>query len=162
MRERRGHCFDGAVFAAAALRHHGERARLVDIQAVRDDDHVLAIYRRHNCYGAVAKSNFAGLRFREPIYRTIRELALSYFEYYFNMNREKSMRQYTVPLDLSRFDALSWETDDAAMDAIGDKLSEIRVTPIITPRMTRGLRRVDRRLYRSGLLGANLKGVYRP
>ena len=70
---------EGALFAAAALRVHGFPSLLLDLEGIRDDDHVLAIFRRHGHWGAIAKSNFSGLRFREPVYRTLRELAMSYF-----------------------------------------------------------------------------------
>lgn len=81
LRERTAHCFDGALFAAAALRCLGYPPLIVDLLPNgRDDDHLLALYRVDGHWGAVAKSNFVGLRFREPIHRTLRELALSYFE----------------------------------------------------------------------------------
>ena len=100
--ERRAHCFDGALFAAAALRLAGHKPLLVDLQAVRDDDHVLAVYRDRGRWGALAKSNFSGLRFRDPIFRDLRELAASYFEDYFNLRGEKTLRNFSVPFDLSR------------------------------------------------------------
>jgi hypothetical protein len=85
LRERKGHCMEGALVAAAALRVNGYPPLLMDLEAVHDDDHVLALYREHGLWGAVAKSNFAGLRFRSPVYRTLRELALSYVEHCFNL-----------------------------------------------------------------------------
>ena len=109
LRERRAHCFDGALFGAAALRRLGHPPALVDLRAVRDDDHVLAVYRVDGCWGAVAKSNFAGLRSREPIHRTLRELVLSYFEAYFNLKGQKTLRQFSPPLSLRQFDRLGWE-----------------------------------------------------
>ena len=78
LRERKGHCLEGALVAAAALRVHGHRPLLMDLEAVRDDDHVVALYRERGLWGGIAKSNYAGLRFRAPVYRTLRELALSY------------------------------------------------------------------------------------
>jgi len=87
LRDRTAHCLEGALLAAAALRMHGAPPLLLDFEAVRDDDHVLAIFKQHNCWGAIAKSNYSGLRFREPVYRTLRELAISYFEHYFNLER---------------------------------------------------------------------------
>src|SRR6202035_2346668 len=82
LRQRKGHCLEGALVAAAALRVHGHPPLLMDLEAVRDDDHVVALYREHGLWGGIAKSNFAGLRFRSPVYRTLRELAMSYFEQY--------------------------------------------------------------------------------
>ena len=80
LRERRVQCMDGALFAAAALRLQGHRPLLLDLEAVQDDDHVLAVFRVGGGWGAIARSNYSGLRYREPIHRTLRELALSYFE----------------------------------------------------------------------------------
>ena len=85
LRNRRAHCMEGAMFAAAALRRLGHKPLIVDLLAVRDDDHVLAVFREHGCWGAIAKSNYVGLRFRSPVYRTIRELAMSYFEHYYTV-----------------------------------------------------------------------------
>ena len=82
---RRGHCMEGSLLAAAALELLGHPPLLVDLEAVRDDDHVLAVFREGGYWGAIAKSNYSGLRFREPVYRSIRELAMSYFEHYFNL-----------------------------------------------------------------------------
>lgn len=161
LRDRKAHCFDGAVLAAAALRRLGEPALLVDLAAVRDDDHVLALFARDGHFGAVAKSNFVGLRYREPIFRTVRELALSYFECYFNLEREKSLRTFSGPVGLDAFDGLGWETDDAAMDAIAAHLYAVPHEPLLTAGQVAGLAPVDDRSFRAQLLGANEKGLYR-
>ena len=95
---RTAHCLEGALLAAAALRVQGQPPLLLDLEAVRDDDHVLAVFKQHNCWGAIAKSNYSGLRFREPVYRTLRELAMTYFEHYFNLEREKTLRKYSRPI----------------------------------------------------------------
>ncbi len=92
----------------------------------RDDDHLLALFKRGGHWGAVAKSNFVGLRYREPIFRTLRELVLSYFEQFYNVEGEKTLRGYTVPMNLRRFDRLPWMTEDAPLDLIADHLDEIR------------------------------------
>src|SRR4051794_17076174 len=81
LRDRTAHCMEGAMFGAAAFRMLGQAALLLDLEAVRDDDHVLAIFQRRGCWGAVAKSNYSGLRYREPVYRSLRELVMSYFEH---------------------------------------------------------------------------------
>ena len=95
LRERKGHCLEGALVAAAALRVNGHPPLLMDLEAVHDDDHVVAIFRERGLWGGIAKSNFAGLRFRAPIYRTLRELALSYFEQYYNLRGERTLRAYS-------------------------------------------------------------------
>lgn len=163
IRERRAHCLDGGLFGAMALRRLGYPPLVIDLLPVpgRDDDHVLAIYREHGCLGAVAKSNHVGLRFREPVYRTYRELVMSYFEVYFNVLKEKTLRAYTVPMDLSKFDRLGWEVNDSAVDAIEKKMKTLRAFPIITPAMAAGLNLVDERSYAGHTLGTDMAGVYK-
>jgi hypothetical protein len=163
LRERMAHCFDGALFGAAALRCLGYPPLILNMPAiVQDDDHLLALYKRDRHWGAVAKSNFVGLRFREPIYRTLRELVMSYFEQFYNVERKKTLRSYTVPLNLKAFDKLNWMTSDESLERIGERLDEIRKVRILTRRMIAGLSLVDKRSYQAGLLGANEAGLYRP
>jgi hypothetical protein len=162
LRDRRAHCFDGAVFAAAALERLGHLPLVLDLRAVRDDDHVIALFRRDRHWGAVAKSNCAGLRFREPIHRSFRELALSYFEFYFNVQSEKTLRGYSPAVDLRRWDAAGWRTGDAAMAAIADRLDAVRHDSLLSPAMIGALRPVDPRTYAAGLLGADDAGLFRP
>lgn len=160
--ERRAHCFGGALFGAAALERIGHPPLLVDLRAQDDDDHVLAVFRRFGCWGAVAKSNFVGLRFREPIHRTLRELAVSYFEGYYALDRRKSLREYSATVDLRRFDALNWRADPAAQDAIADALDAQRHYPILARSMRRALSPVDDRTYHGGMVGTDLAGAYDP
>lgn len=112
--------------------------------------------------GAVAKSNFVELRFREPIYRTLRELVMSYFEQFYNVEREKTLRSYTVPLNLKAFDRFDWMMSDEPLERIGQRLDEIRKIRVLTRRMIAGLSPIDERSYRAGLFGANRTGLYRP
>jgi len=160
--DRIAHCYDGAVFAAMALRRLGYPPLIVDMDGVRDDDHVLALFKRNGRFGALAKSNFTGLRYREPVYASLRELVMSYFESYYNVAREKTLRQYTRPLNLAAFDSLDWNYSDAALDVIGDRLSEIRIFKIMSPAMERSLSPVDKRTFDAGLIGANKAGLFRP
>ncbi len=163
VRDRVAHCFDGAVFAAAMLRRLGYPPLILDmLPNDRDDDHLLALFKRDGHWGAVAKSNFVGLRFREPVYRALRELVMSYFEQYYNVQGEKTMRAYTVALNLTRFDKLNWMTADGTMDRIADRLGEIRQFPVITPEMAAGLSPVDKRSYQGGMLGVNSAGLFKP
>jgi hypothetical protein len=163
LEDRQAHCLDGGLFAAAALRRLGYPPVIIDMLPVpgRDDDHVLAIFRQGKGIGAIAKSNYVGLRFREPVYRSMRELVMSYFEAFFNTFKEKTLRGYTVPLDLRKLDQLNWETDDHAADAIEQQLKHLRVTPVITPEMEKGLSLVDQRFYDGMTLGVDPKGVYK-
>lgn len=163
LRERRGHCFDGALFAAAALRRLGYPPLVIDLipEPLADDDHMLAIFQRHGHFGAVAKSNFVGLRYREPVYRSLRELVMSYFEDFFNSLGRKTLRGYSVPLNLTPFDALRWEVDDAGADAIEKRTETLRHFPLLTPEMIRDLAPVDARQLEAGLLGADRAGLYK-
>jgi hypothetical protein len=163
LRDRVAHCFDGALFAAAALRRLGYPPLILEmVPNDLDDDHLLAIYWIDEYWGAVAKSNFVGLRFREPIYRNLRELVMSYFEQYYNVEREKTLRSYTLPLNLKAFDKLNWMTSDESLERIAKKLDEIRKISILTPSMISNLSLVDDRSYREGLFGADKRGLYKP
>jgi hypothetical protein len=163
LRERTAHCFDGAVFAAAALLRIGHPPLILDILSNgRDDEHLLALFKDAGCWGAVAKSNFVGLRFREPVYRTIRELVMSYFEQYYNLEREKTLRGYSGPLNLRRFDRTNWLTADATMELIARRTDEIRRVDLIAASMAERLSPVDERSYHAGLMGADPKGLFEP
>jgi hypothetical protein len=154
LRERTVQCLDGAIFAAAALREQGHRPLLLDLEAVMDVDHVVAVYRVDGCWGSVARSNFSGLRFREPLYRTLRDLAVSYFESYFNLRRQKTLRRYSVPLDLSRFDARGWQTSEENLWWIAEHLVTVRHFSLITTKQVARLASVDRRMWDAGLVGS--------
>jgi hypothetical protein len=141
LREKKASCIEGAIFSAAALRFHGHPPLIVDLTSVRDDDHVIAVFKQHGYWGAIAKSKYTGLQFREPIHRTIRELALSYFEDYFNLKGEKTMRGYSKPINLSRFDKVNWMTTEKDLFCISDYLNEISHKKLLTGKMIRNLRK---------------------
>jgi len=154
MREKTAQCMDGALFAAAALRVQGRPPLILDLEAVRDDDHVLALFRERGHWGAIGRSNYSGLRFREPIHRTLRELVLSYFESYFNLRREKTLRRYARrPVDLSRFDARNWMTSEEDLWFIPHYLEDIPHVSLLTPSQERRLARVDARMFTAGKVG---------
>jgi len=153
LREGVAHCMEGALVGAAALRFLGFPAMLVDLEAVRDTDHVLAVYKLNERWGAVAKSDYAGLRSREPVYRTLRELAMSYFEHYYNPKGEKTLRAYSRPVDLKRFDKRGWISAEDDVWYIPEYLCEIPHTDILSPKIERVLSRMDDRLYKAGRLG---------
>jgi len=156
LRKRIADCSDGALFAAAMLHCLGHRPLVVPLLTIEtDDNHLFAVYRRGKHWGAVAKSNFAGLRFREPVYRSLRELVMSYFEQYYSLYREKSLRYYTRPLDLGAFDKAEWMTSDETLEAIDERLSRGRRIPLLARQMIAGLSPVDERSYRSGTVGTD-------
>jgi hypothetical protein len=148
------HCMEGAALAALALRQLGFPALVMDLKAVRDSDHVIAVYRVHGHWGSVAKSDYTGLRSREPVYGTIRELAMSYFEGYYNAAGEKTLRAFSRPVNLARFDrSISWATTFEDIWAIPDHLCDIPHTSILSKPMERQLARIDQRLYDAGRVG---------
>jgi hypothetical protein len=153
LRERRVQCMDGALFAAAALRVQGHRPLILDLEAVQDVDHVVAVFQVRGRWGSIGRSNYSGLRYREPLYRSLRDLAVSYFESYFNLRRQKTLRRYSVPVDLSRFDGRGWMTAEDDLWDIPDYLANVRHFPLITAAQVRDLATVDRRMFAAGLVG---------
>jgi hypothetical protein len=154
LREGVAHCMEGALVAAAALRLLGHPPLLVDLEAVRDTDHVLAVYRVNGYWGALAKSDYSGLRSREPVYRTIRELVMSYFEHYYNPAGEKTLRAYSRPASLRRFDAIGWMTAERDVWEIPSHLCDIAHVQILNSAALRSVARMDPRLYEAGHLGS--------
>ena len=155
--EATAHCLEGAIFAAAALRANGYPPLLLDFEAENDTDHVIAIYQRDRGWGAVAKSNFTGSRYREPVYRTLRELALSYFNIYCNLRRERTLRRFSGPVNLKRFDRQQWMTTDKPVWFIVYHLFDIKHYPLLTPTMEKKLHRVDERLFQGECCGRAVK-----
>jgi hypothetical protein len=161
--DNKAHCYDGAVFAACALQNLGHPPLIAEmLPNDRDDDHIIALFRRGRYWGSVAKSNFTGLRYREPVYISLRELIMSYFESYFNIRRERKLIGYTSPLNLDRFRRFCWKTNDSTMDLIAGTLDDTSRFRILPPQMYRKLTRIDARSYKAGLLGSDRSGLYRP
>lgn len=153
LREHTAHCLEGAIFAAAALRVNGYPPLLWDLEAIHDVDHVLAVYQYGGHWGAIGKSNYAGLRFREPVYRSLRELAMSYFEQYYNLRRERTLRAYSRPVNLKRFDRLHWMTTEISVWFIPEHLCQAAHTPLLTRLQESRLSRLDARSHAAGLVG---------
>ena len=151
--ERTVQCMDGALFAAAALRVQGHPPLLLDLEAVYDDDHVLAVFRQNGLWGAIARSNYSGLRFREAIHPTIRSLVLSYFESYFNLRRQKTLRRYSLPINISRFDRIEWMTSPEDLWEIPEYLADVPHRWLLPGRIERRLSPVDLRMFEAGLVG---------
>ncbi|MFT3928374.1 MAG: hypothetical protein QM778_37950 [Myxococcales bacterium] len=162
LRDRKAHCFDGACFAALCLARLGHRPLLVDLLPWDDDDHVLALFKRGACWGALAKSNIVGLRYREPVYRSLRELVMSYFDPYFNLSSYRTLRGYTQPLSLSRFDRDLWPVRDNTMDLIADGLDARPKVTLFSAAQIRALTPIDPITYRANLSIADPKGLYKP
>jgi hypothetical protein len=162
MKKRSAHCFEGALFAAAALQFIGYKPLIIDMKAVNDDDHVIAVFKEDGHWGAVAKSNFTSLRFREPVYRSLRELIMSYFDFFFNIYKYKSLRSYSLPFDLTKFDSRNWSTTDEDLEYIGDKIESLHHFPVITKKMISKLSPASETMLKAGMLGSNEKGLYKP
>jgi hypothetical protein len=158
LRERTAHCLEGAIFAAAALRVNGYPPLILDLEAERDSDHVIAVFQEGRCWGAIGSSNFSGLRFRAPVYRSIRELALSYFNDYFNLRRERSLRRFSRPVNLRRFDRLEWMSREDNVWFIAEHLCEIPHTALLSPAAARKLPPVDKRTLGAACHGMRKKG----
>jgi len=163
MRARLANCFDGALFAAAALRQLGYPPLVLDLRPdpKLDDDHVVALFKRFGCWGSVGKSNFVGLRYREPIHRTVREVVVSYFNDYYNSVGDKTLRSWAGPIDLTRVDRLEWMTRDERLDEVGDYLDRARHVPIATRAQIESFAKMDPRSLEAGLLGSRPSGLFK-
>jgi hypothetical protein len=143
LRAKSAHCIEGAMLAACALWVHGEPPIVMDMRAVRDFDHVIALYRRNGCWGAISKTNGVGLRWRDPVYRSLRELAMSYFHEYANRRDLKTLREYSVPYDLRRVDPRIWVTGEKDAWHVAEALEDIRHFRLVGRRMEKTLTRRD-------------------
>lgn len=145
------HCTEGAVLAALAMRVHGQEPLLLDLTANQHDfDHVVALFKKNGKWGAISKTNHAALRYREPIYNSIRELAMSYFHEYIDDQGRKNLRSYSPPVNLRRFDRLGWMTTKEEVDYISEYLAEVRHFPILNRTQIRNLRKADEIEIRAG------------
>ena len=143
LRQRRAHCIEGAMLAACALWVHGEPPLLMDLRAERDYDHVVALFRRGGCWGAISKTNPPLLRWRDPVYRTLRELAMSYLHEYANKRNQKTLRSYSRPFDLRGLDTEVWVTNGKNCWDVGEAVDDIRHYRLITKKQARMLRLRD-------------------
>ena len=144
LRQRRAHCIEGAFVAACALWVHGEPPLVMHMNcAASDYPHVLALFRRGRAWGAISKTNGAVLRFRDPVYRSLRELAMSYFHEYADRQGRKTLRGYSVAFDLRRLDPALWVTCEGACTEAGARLAALRHYPLISNREARLLARRD-------------------
>jgi len=145
LKKRICHCAEGAVLAALALRVHGQPPLVLDLTAAKHDfDHVIALFKKDGKWGAISKTNHSVLRYREPIYNSIRELAMSYFHEYIDNKGRKNLRSFSPPVNLKRFDKLGWMTTREEIDYIPEYLAEVRHFPILNRKQIRNLRKADK------------------
>ncbi len=161
MTDFQSHCLDGGIFAALALARLGHRPLIMDIapDPGMDDDHVLALFQHNGKWGCIAKSNYAFLRFREPVYRNLRELAMTYFESFISVDKVKTLRTYTRPLDLSTF-ASDWTRSEAGIAEISRRLYKRKLIPLITPEDAKNLSLADDRFFQANTLGTNFDWAF--
>jgi len=143
LRERRAHCIEGAMLAAAALWVHGEPPLLMDMRAEHDYDHVVALFRRRGCWGAISKTNGIFLRWRDPVYRTLRELAMSFVHEYANRRDRKTLREFSIPFDLRRVPVSVWASGGEDAWEVCDRLDELRHYRLMSRAQIRSLVRRD-------------------
>lgn len=153
IREQRAHCIEAAMLAALALRVHRQPPVVLQLtSSAHDFDHVITLFKQYGCFGAISKSNHSVLRYRDPVYKTLRELALSYFHEYIDEQGRKTLRSYSVPMHLSRFDARGWMTNEDHNWFIAEALVAARHIPLVTRAQTQLLRRADAMEMRVGAL----------
>src|ERR1700730_18471273 len=144
LRENRAHCIEGALFAAACLAYHGQPSLILNFQASSIDvDHVVTLFRRARLWGAISKTNHAVLRWRDPVYRTVRELAMSYFHEYLAPNGKKSLRAISRPFDLGRHAPESWVTAEQDLEWLQDELNGLHHAPVVPRGLIPGLRDIS-------------------
>ena len=144
LRRRRAHCIEGAFVAACALWVHGDPPLVLHLDCDPSDyPHVVALFRRRGNWGAISKSNGAVLRYRDPIYRSLRELALSYFHEYCSKRGHKTLRSYSAAFDLRRIDPVLWVTHDRACLEANRRLAAVRHYPLLSRRQEKLLSRRD-------------------
>lgn len=162
IKKNHAHCFDGAMFAAAAIEFHGGKPLIIDLRAtVEDDDHILAIYKKNGLFGAVAKSNYVNCRFRDPVYRNLRELALSYFHIYFNLAGTRSLREYSVLFDLSAVTEFNWRTGEEDLSDLGQIVDSVRHFPLIPKATERLITKADSRTFKAETMGVDKRGAFK-
>lgn len=144
LKKRTAHCMEGAMFAAAVLEFHGHAPLVLDLRSEEpDDDHIVCVFKSFGCFGGITKTNHAVLRYREPIYKTVRELVLSFFHEYFMHNGKKTLREYTQPINLNRFNHLNWRTSEKNLFEIPVAIDDAHHYDILTPKQIKNLRRAD-------------------
>jgi hypothetical protein len=152
LRTRRAHCIEGAMLAACTMWVHGKPPLLLDMRAVRDFDHVVALFKHHGCWGAISKTNGIFLRSRDPVYRSLRELAMSYFHEYANRRDHKTLREYSLPYDLRRVDPKIWVTGEKHAWHVAEELDRLRHFKLMAGRHLRAVTRRDPFERRAGVL----------
>lgn len=157
---RDAHCLEGGFMAAAALEFMGHPPLMVSLQAENDDHHVITVYKTKNGWGSLSKSNTALLRGRDPVYQSIRELVMSYFEFYFNTKGEKALYAYSDPINLNRYNDLDWRRTDGNLVELGISFNDLPHYELVGLKDLKKLPRARKLLRDACFLGANPDGLY--
>lgn len=163
IKNQRANCAEGALFAASCLQFHQHLPVILDLKAEEgeDDDHLLALFTQNGCYGAIAKSNFTTLGFREPVYFPLRELVMSYFDFYFTKEGKKTLRAYSIPFGISEFNHLKWQTSEKEIDFIIETMEKTEYHSLLSKTMIKNLSNVSPDLIQAGLLKCNPAGLFK-
>jgi hypothetical protein len=146
IKNKKADCLEGALFASAVLEFHGHKPLILDLRSAKkpfDYDHIIAVWKQDGCFGAISKTNHAVLRYREPVYKTLRELVMSYFHEYFLDSGKKTLREYSKPLDLNKLNRLNWRTTEENLWEIHEVLDDIKHYPILSLKQVKNLRKAD-------------------
>ncbi len=155
-----GHCFEGGLFASAALEFHGFKPLMIDLEAHNDDHHVLSVYRTSTGWGSIAKSNTALLRGRVPFYRDVRELVMSYFDFYFNTKGALSLTSYAL-INLNKYNSWNWRTTENDLEEMGVSFWKEKHVKLMSPAQIMKLRKVSKPVLDACFLGANWDGLFK-
>lgn len=156
-----GHCFEGGLLAAAAMEFHGHKPLMVDLMAEDDDHHVITVYKTDTGWGSISKTNTTMLGSRTPLYRDIRELVMSYFDFYFNLKGKLALFGYSNPINLNRYNKWQWRTTDEDLMEMGMSFSDVDHFQIISPAKIKKLRAVHHRVKDACFLGSDPNGLYK-
>lgn len=155
LKSKQAHCIEGALFACAALRFHGHKPLIVDMEGKRDFDHVICVFKQNGYWGAISKSRYHTLGWRDPIFRTVRELVLSYFVFYNNNQGTKTLHTYSVPVNLTKFDKVHWLTSEESLWDIGNHLFTVKHFPIIPPEQRKYLKSFSKAFIKADTMRAH-------
>jgi hypothetical protein len=149
----KAHCIEGALLAAAILEFHGQKPLLMDLRSTPNDlDHVVALFKQHGHWGAISKTNHVVLRYREPVYKSVRELAMSYFHEYFLNSGKKTMRDYSAPFNLNKVNNLNWRTSKKDLAKVAEILDSVKHFKILSSAQIKNLREADKIEIQAGKL----------
>jgi len=159
----KAHCAGGALLAAACLWYHGFEPCLVSLEAEKDDSHFICVYTINGYWGSLSKSNFTTLRSRDPVFKTVRELIMSYWNFYFNLEGYKSLRTFTRPITLSQSDGNTEWLDGIGkdLDWVDEIFEDKKEYSLVPKTQLKYMLTANKSQLNASLLGANYDGLYK-